>query len=123
MKNKPDYGMSIRLPSDMILKLKEIRKKEEFPSMATALKFWLEQQAMERTDSRLFKLEENIKELSTMLHTATAMLIKTNWKINILANPDELENREGEELEASEVLKKIDSISPKEVWERVLGKK
>lgn len=76
MKNNHKYGMGIRLPSDIIVKLKELKKEKELPSMAGALKFWLEQEVNDRTNTRLLKLEELTGQILTGLLVQTQRISK-----------------------------------------------
>lgn len=124
MKKKSYQGMVVRIPINIAKEVKKLREDKDLGSYGLALKYWIEQQKDEQIDSRLINLEEKIEELGKLLNTTMAITVKTNWKINVLAsNPDERENKEGEQVETSEILKEIDQISPKQVWEQILAKK
>lgn len=91
MANKDPYGMAIRLPNEMVEYLKKLRDKEQLPSIAMALRYWIEQQADERTQSRLVDLEEAVRKLTNLLKTMAdtqgklAKGTKRQWNINTLA--------------------------------------
>ncbi len=61
MGKQDPYGMSIRLPEDMVIMLKKLRDEENLPSMATAVKFWVEQQAAERREAELADMKKVIE--------------------------------------------------------------
>lgn len=123
-KEKSYTGLTIRIPANIAKELKELKDGQDLSSYGLALQYWVRQQQDEEIQSRLIDLEEKIKEVGKLLHTTMAIVIKTNWKMNILAaNPDARENKEGEVIEISELLKEIDGFSPKQVWEKVLAKK
>lgn len=108
--------MTVRLPTEIARELMKLRDTKNLATVGSALKVWIDEEINRQRDTKLLELEN-------LLNTVMAIVVKTNWKINVLANPDDLENREGEQVEASELLKEIDEISPKQVWEQILAKK
>lgn len=107
--------MTVRLPTEIARDLMKLRDTKNLATVGSALKVWIDEEINRQRDTKLFELEE-------LLNTLMTVVIKTNWKINVLAHPDELENREGEEVGLAEVLKAIDKISPKEIWAGMLEK-
>ena len=100
--------MTVRLPTEIAHDLMKLRDTKNLATVGSALKVWIDQEINRQRDTKLLELEK-------LLNTVMAVVVKTNWKMNVLANPDQLQNREGEEVEVSEVLKEIDNISPKQV--------
>lgn len=91
MKKQNPYGMSIRLPEDLVKTLKKVRNDEQLPSMATAIKFWVEQQVNERREAelaQLMKMFENTQKVAIKAITKEiAKQIKQIYKsINRIVN-------------------------------------
>ena len=67
MKKENPYGISIRLPEDIVRSLQSLKKEKELPSMTAAIKFWVEQQVSERREVELGNLKEEVKGLKAAL--------------------------------------------------------
>lgn len=67
MNKQNPYGISIRLPEDIVRSLQSLKKEKELPSMTAAIKFWVEQQVSERREVELDKLRGEVKGLKRAL--------------------------------------------------------
>lgn len=71
MANKDPYGMAIRLPEDLVKSLRKVKKQQGLPSLASAIKYWVEQQAEERREVELDNLKKEVAKVHKLLKETT----------------------------------------------------
>lgn len=114
------YGTTllVRIPRDIKDNLAKIKRKENLPTLGSALKFWIEQATNEQVETRLVGIEEKLNEILNEIRTIEDRLVRTDEKATVTAAyfAVELEQLHGEGA-ARSYLDRLEKITEMDIHE------
>ena len=86
MEKRSFEGMTIRVPSPFARELQKLKEEEELPSIGSALQIYIENLKIERLESRLNSIENQINKLTKIADGQTDTIVGMDKLINRILN-------------------------------------
>ena len=99
MEKRSYEGMTIRVPSPFAKELQKLKEQDDLPSIGSALQIYIENLKIQRLESRLNSIEEQINKLTKIAKEHTGLIVGIDNLMNRILNLFSKANQRFEALE------------------------